>query len=113
MFFIEVPLYVVFDSRRWIFRKRFRDRMVRPERIELPTSWFVAMRSIQLSYGRISEEFASMNYSGNRFASANFVVIFEIPETLCAAALSQMPRWSNELPLLTELPEKSLLSSPA
>jgi hypothetical protein len=27
--------------------------MVRPERIELPTSWFVAMRSIQLSYGRI------------------------------------------------------------
>jgi hypothetical protein len=26
--------------------------MVRPERIELPTSWFVAMRSIQLSYGR-------------------------------------------------------------
>src|ERR1700687_3002345 len=28
-------------------------RMVRPERIELPTSWFVAMHSIQLSYGRI------------------------------------------------------------
>jgi hypothetical protein len=27
-------------------------KMVRPERIELPTSWFVAMRSIQLSYGR-------------------------------------------------------------
>jgi hypothetical protein len=26
--------------------------MVRPERIELPTSWFVAMHSIQLSYGR-------------------------------------------------------------
>jgi hypothetical protein len=26
---------------------------VRPERIELPTSWFVAMHSIQLSYGRI------------------------------------------------------------
>src|SRR5208283_6227318 len=30
--------------------------MVRPERIELPTSWFVAMHSIQLSYGRIVEE---------------------------------------------------------
>ena len=28
-------------------------RMVRPERIELPTSWFVAKHSIQLSYGRI------------------------------------------------------------
>jgi hypothetical protein len=26
--------------------------MVRPERFELPTSWFVARRSIQLSYGR-------------------------------------------------------------
>jgi hypothetical protein len=29
--------------------------LVRPERIELPTSWFVAMHSIQLSYGRINE----------------------------------------------------------
>src|ERR1700692_2176313 len=28
------------------------DLMVRPERFELPTSWFVARRSIQLSYGR-------------------------------------------------------------
>ncbi len=27
--------------------------MVRPERFELPTSWFVARRSIQLSYGRV------------------------------------------------------------
>jgi hypothetical protein len=25
---------------------------VRPERFELPASWFVARRSIQLSYGR-------------------------------------------------------------
>ncbi len=32
---------------------RWKGEMVRPERIELPTSWFVAMRSIQLSYGRI------------------------------------------------------------
>jgi hypothetical protein len=30
--------------------------MVRPERIELPTSWFVAKHSIQLSYGRIMAE---------------------------------------------------------
>ena len=28
--------------------------MVRPERFELPAFWFVARRSIQLSYGRIS-----------------------------------------------------------
>ena len=27
--------------------------MARPERFELPTSWFVATHSIQLSYGRI------------------------------------------------------------
>ena len=28
-------------------------KLARPERFELPTSWFVAMRSIQLSYGRV------------------------------------------------------------
>ena len=27
-------------------------KMVRPERFELPTTWFVARYSIQLSYGR-------------------------------------------------------------
>ena len=30
--------------------------MVRPERFELPAFWFVARRSIQLSYGRMSGE---------------------------------------------------------
>ena len=29
-------------------------RMARPERFELPTPWFVARYSIQLSYGRVS-----------------------------------------------------------
>ena len=33
--------------------------MVRPERIELPTSWFVAKHSIQLSYGRIRQNYVS------------------------------------------------------
>ncbi len=28
------------------------EQVARPERFELPTSWFVARRSIQLSYGR-------------------------------------------------------------
>ena len=31
------------------------DLLARPERFELPTSWFVAMRSIQLSYGRAAD----------------------------------------------------------
>ena len=28
-------------------------KMARPERFELPTAWFVARYSIQLSYGRV------------------------------------------------------------
>ncbi len=28
------------------------ERVARPERFELPTAWFVARYSIQLSYGR-------------------------------------------------------------
>ena len=31
------------------------DRLARPERFELPTPWFVARYSIQLSYGRAAE----------------------------------------------------------
>ena len=35
--------------------------MARPERVELPTFWFVARRSIQLSYGR------AMGYAVGRY----------------------------------------------
>jgi hypothetical protein len=36
--------------------------MARPERFELPTFWFVARHSIQLSYGRVFVK--SANYGG-------------------------------------------------
>ena len=31
------------------------ERLARPERFELPTTWFEARYSIQLSYGRVFE----------------------------------------------------------
>ncbi len=37
--------------------------MARPERFELPTAWFVARYSIQLSYGR-EERGLSRDYGG-------------------------------------------------
>jgi hypothetical protein len=40
--------------------------MVRPERFELPTLWFVARCSIQLSYGRITKAInGDCDYNGN------------------------------------------------
>ena len=41
---------VTLNSARHVIKK---ESLARPERFELPTSWFVAMRSIQLSYGRV------------------------------------------------------------
>ena len=42
-----------------LYRRMIIDSMVRPERVELPTFWFVAKRSIQLSYGRTLPEKAT------------------------------------------------------
>jgi hypothetical protein len=49
----HVTIFTTVRSGLWADSWQVLERMVRPERIELPTSWFVAMHSIQLSYGRI------------------------------------------------------------
>ena len=41
-------------------------KLARPERFELPTSWFVARRSIQLSYGRTLSKYADIWLTGDR-----------------------------------------------
>ena len=35
--------------------------MARPERFELPTTWFEARYSIQLSYGRLGVDYSGKN----------------------------------------------------
>src|SRR5450755_1899250 len=46
---------------------QFHSGLVRPERFELPASWFVARRSIQLSYGRKGQTAAFLvDYPGQR-----------------------------------------------
>ena len=84
--------------------------MVRPERFELPAFWFVARRSIQLSYGRntraakrlIRQEIrhecrcrervagaqfntsAGFGYPGTRYAPACMVLVHpDVPDPAC------------------------------
>src|ERR1700683_5077414 len=48
--------------------------LARPERFELPTSWFVARRSIQLSYGRTAES-PSVPTFGLRWGRACYHIV--------------------------------------
>jgi hypothetical protein len=58
-------------------RSRDLDQLARPERFELPTSWFVARRSIQLSYGRTCKtEYHQSRTSRVAMASTAWIVPF-------------------------------------
>ena len=48
------------------------EKVVRPEGLEPPTSWFVARRSIQLSYGRTL--LSNIHHTGN-------IRVFQLPRT--------------------------------
>jgi hypothetical protein len=55
----QARVYLLLD--RSVFSKTsshemFRCRLARPERFELPTNWFEASYSIQLSYGRVETQ---------------------------------------------------------
>ena len=39
----------------------YKEKLARPERFELPTNWFEASYSIQLSYGRVEEGLYTLN----------------------------------------------------
>ena len=61
--------------------------MARPERFELPTNWFEASYSIQLSYGRFSYEMVEID---TIFNSAEFYQIFDNKSYLFATTHRQM-----------------------
>ncbi len=50
--------------------------MARPERFELPTNWFEASYSIQLSYGRVICE-AAVFYQKGRGVCPRFIAAME------------------------------------
>ena len=56
---------------------RFMQNLVRPERFELPTSWFVARRSIQLSYGRARAANITTSMS-ERHSAGNLCIVVAV-----------------------------------
>src|ERR1700728_1505874 len=75
--------------------------MVRPERFELPTLWFVATRSIQLSYGRIEKPLSEYQIDGGCSLPASLHHHHRpLPE--CGA----MTRWIEHADLALILPRR-------
>ena len=70
--------------------------MVRPERFELPAFWFVARRSIQLSYGRTGDSERNLRQI-NRDPSG-----VQLRESGCRSGLGEGLRW-NERQLLFDV----------
>ncbi len=55
----SVPISPLMDSGLWVDPRIARcqvEELARPERFELPTNWFEASYSIQLSYGRVIDQ---------------------------------------------------------
>jgi hypothetical protein len=56
----------------------FAGKVARPERVELPTFWFVAKRSIQLSYGRAETPRALLLDYDTRAATSTAEAVFNL-----------------------------------
>ena len=44
---------LMLGRKRGLYVLIYKEKLARPERFELPTNWFEASYSIQLSYGRV------------------------------------------------------------
>lgn len=84
--------------------------MARPERFELPTARFVAVYSIQLSYGRLSEPLIIFSFY---FCVKLFVILKwrrerdSNPRGACHTyTISNRAPSTTRTPLLKELPEQ-------
>jgi hypothetical protein len=76
-----------------------KDSVVRPERLELPTYWFEASRSIQLSYGR-AQSFRQMRQLKPLLKYEHIVELFETvyQRTATPQARARHPRHRSGAP---------------